>query len=335
MPNFLGSLLGLFVGAIIGAMLLVAASVSTLAMITWAMPFALWMVGGMAFNQIMFLAALLSFVFYLIGYIIATAAISSSLTPPPGAPLADINGELFARGFLIGLTAMLDFVLLNLLLPLCLVGAAQGLFCTALSAALVALPPWFWPFLPVTVMLIDWLSAFPACSRNSYFQVLVGWISWIAPMSYIATSVGFVLFLINLPFSLFSFGFGAFRIDFITGTIESTGGLVAAVSRATTGYPGAATAVGAFSLGKFNFVIPATAGPSAGLASQSAFTGPTICAHEIGHGLNTSCMGGVVLWINAVDENVPPFSNGALAYGELLAESHSNRPGRNAVRIWS
>jgi hypothetical protein len=152
-------------------------------------------------------------------------------------------------------------------------------------------------------------------------------------MSYLATGVGFFLFLLNLPFAVIQFGPGAIRIDFITGTIESTGGLVPAVSR-LLGYPGAAATIGGFSLGKFNFLIQATAGPSTGLASQGAFTGATVSAHEIGHSLNTSAMGGVVLWINAIDENVPPFSAGALAYGELLAESHSLRPGRNAVRIW-
>jgi len=130
------------------------------------------------------------------------------------------------------------------------------------------------------------------------------------------------------------FGIGAFRIDFRTGVIETTGGIQAIVANAF-GYPGAPALNGAFSLGNFNFVVPATAGPLTGLASQSAFTGPTISAHEIGHTLNTSAMGGIVLWINAVDENLPPFNNGALAYGELLAESHSARPGRTAVRIWS
>jgi hypothetical protein len=223
--------------------------------------------------------------------------------------------------------------LLSLLLPLCLVWSNSGLFCTAVSAAFLALPVWFSPLLPLAVLLVHWLCAFPVLSRNPFFQVIVGWIAWISPMSYLATGVGFVLFLVNLPFAVVAFGMAAVRIDFRTATIETTGGIQATVARAF-GYPGAATLVGAYSLGNFNFVVHATAGPSAGLASQSAFIGPTISAHEVGHTLNTSAMGGVVLWINAIDENIPPFSNGALAYGELLAESHSLRPGANAVRIW-
>jgi hypothetical protein len=34
-------------------------------------------------------------------------------------------------------------------------------------------------------------------------------------------------------------------------------------------------------------------------------------------------MGGIVLWINAVDENLPPFRKLNMAYGELTAESHA------------
>jgi hypothetical protein len=49
-------------------------------------------------------------------------------------------------------------------------------------------------------------------------------------------------------------------------------------------------------------------------------------------------MGGVVLWINAIDENIAPRRIN-LAYGELTAEGHSrNMPGAPrldySIRIW-
>jgi len=334
MPSFLGSIFGVLIGLILGAMLTVAATVPPLPPVAVFLGPVQGALAGMAFGQIVSFTALLIVLWYLAAYVVATAAVGPSVTPAPGTALPDIAAELFARAFMCGLTAMLNLCLLFLLIPLCLVGQGPGLFCTAVTLVLLAVPPWFWVGVPFAVALIHFLCAFPGVSRNPFFQVIVGWVAWIAPMSYIATAVGFLLFLVNAPFALVAFGIGAFRIDFRTGVIETTGGIQATVANAT-GYPGSTALAGAFSLGNFNFVVPATTGPIAGLASQSAFTGPTISAHEIGHTLNTSAVGGVVLWINAVDENLPPFSRGALAYAELLAESHALQPGRTAVRIWS
>ena len=62
---------------------------------------------------------------------------------------------------------------------------------------------------------------------------------------------------------------------------------------------------------------------TASLGMQGGFRAPSVSSHETGHTLNTAAFGGVVLWINAVDENVPPFRRMNLAYGELGAESHT------------
>lgn len=333
MPSLIGSLVGLMIGLFLGAMLTIAAGIAALPFVAPFIPLALAIVGGATFVQTVSFAILLIILLYLFAYAFATAAVGPSITPAPGTPLPNIAGELFARAFMCGFTAALNLCLLFLLIPLCLVGGAPGLFCTALTLVLLAVPAWFWVGVPFAVALIHFLCAFTFVSRNPFWQVLVGWVGWISPMSYIATAIGFLLFVVNAPFALAAFGFAAFRLDFLTGVIETTGGIQATVSRAT-GYPGAAGLAGAYSLGNFNFVVPATAGPLTGLASQSPFTGPTLSAHEIGHSLNTSAMGGIVLWINAVDENLPPFSRGALAYGELMAESHAFQPGRTAVRIW-
>jgi hypothetical protein len=334
MPNLVGSIIGLIIGLIFGAMFDVAAGAPPIPIVISFIPIALSIVGGMGFSQILLFVGLLIILSYLLAYLVASAAIAPAITPPPGGALPNLPAELLARGFSCGLTAALNACLLFLLLPMCLSGGSPGLFCTVLSLVLLALPPWFWLFLPFAVMLVHWLSAFTVFSRNPFFQVIVGWIAWVAPMSYLATFVGFVLFLFNFPFSLFTLGLGAFRVDFRSGNVESTGGIQAFIANAF-GYPPATLPVGGYSLGNFNFLVPRAGGPVVGLAAQSPFVGPTVSAHEIGHTLNTSAMGGVILWINAIDENIPPFRKGALAYGELLAESHSDRPGASRVRMWS
>ena len=75
------------------------------------------------------------------------------------------------------------------------------------------------------------------------------------------------------------------------------------------------------------------------MCRRDAFTSPSISSHETGHTLNTAALGGVVLWINALDENVPPRRRLNLAYGELTAESHTmGLPGAQRpeffVRLW-
>jgi hypothetical protein len=336
MQTLFGTIFGIVVGLVIGAMLAAAAPLASIPLIgpllTILVPFA----SGTSVNTILMLAFLLSLFFYLFGYFWATSAL---LRPPGigGGANPDVLSELGARAFTCSLTGTLNLVLLFITLPLCALNASPGLFCTAVSVFFLAIPPWFWPLMPFAVAIIQIMAGNPFFSRNPIFQVFVGWIGWLSPLSYIATGVGFILFVINLPFSLIQFGPPAIRIDFGTGTVESTGGLVALASR-RFGYPGAATRIGGFSLGKFNFLIHATAGVSLNLASQGAFTGASVSSHEVGHSLNTSAMGGVILWINAIDENTAVFAPtppGALAYGELLAESHSSQAGRSWVRIWS
>jgi hypothetical protein len=118
-----------------------------------------------------------------------------------------------------------------------------------------------------------------------------------------------ILFIVNIPLSLIAFGIGAFRLDWTTGVIESHGG-VSGIN--LTGVPGARVA---FSLGNFTFLGPGF--------PQLSFTAASRDSHETGHTLNTAATGGVVLWINAVDEVIFP-RRFNLAYGELLAEGHAD-----------
>jgi hypothetical protein len=239
------------------------------------------------------------FVATLFAYILGAVATIVLMAPPAAAAALPADPlESFMGGFLTGLSAGVNFGLWALLVPVIglALGAVLGLICF-----LVVIPP---------------------VSRSLGFQALLGWSSWIMPYSWLATAVGLLLFVVNLPFALAAFGPGAVRLDVSTGTIETTGGLVG-----ITGF------VGGFDLGNFSYLSP---GPGGTLAIQTPFGAPGLSAHETGHTLSVPGFGGMFHWINAVDENVPPLRRLRAAYGELIAESHFPGPlPRRHVRVWS
>lgn len=292
MSNFLGWLVGVCVGIVLVFAIFVSLALPLPAVVGFlagVLAAVTAVVGTLTPTVALIMALLLLAFFYLYAYAFATASISASLplplpggTPvPAGAPVAlpDLPGELFARGLMIGLTAIFN-------------------------AALLGLVPVMGPFLAVWAFLTISLAAIILVARNRIFQGFLGWSAWLFPMSYPATAVGLVLFLFNALPALVTVGIGAFRIDWTTGVIETLGGLTG-----ITGFNGG------FSLGNFTFLTPGQV--------QRSFTAPSISSHETGHSLNTAALSGVVLWINAVDENVPPFRRLNLAYGELTAESHT------------
>ena len=222
---------------------------------------------------------------------IASTPITTPPTPLPVSPL-----EETMRGFMIGLTAGLNFGIWALL-----------------------------PFgLPIAIVLglVCFVAVFTLVSRNLFYQGVLGWLSWLMPMSYFVTPVGILFFLINLPVALGAFGFAALRFDVRTSTIETTGGL-----SGITGFRGG------FNLGNFTFlatapgVVPATV--------QTPFGAPGVSAHETGHTLSVAAFGGLYHWTGAVDENIPPFARGTFAYSELVPDSHFPGLGATHVRVWS
>jgi hypothetical protein len=307
----LGWLVGLALGGIATAMALLSFGLTLPAILT---PFA-----GLLAPLFTTISALLGFVLsllflvisYAIGYTIVTASIApllpglvglpapifpraTSFPPPPvPTPVGATPGEFFGRGLMIGITAMTNSVIL-ILIPYAGVVLAS------------------WAFTVISLAAVIFVA------RNRIFQGFLGWSSWLFPVSHIATFVGLLLFLINLPLALIMFGTAALNFDWTTGVMSQAGGL------ATT-----ATAAGGFSLGNFTFV---RAVPVAG-----AFTTPSVDSHETGHSLNTAALGGIVLWINAIDENIlPPRQD--LSYGELTAESHAQNFGTTQlaffIRLW-
>jgi hypothetical protein len=284
----LGWMVGVFFGLLLGIAAILGLAVPIPALLT-TLASTLGFLLPLGFLS----ATIIIVLIYIIAYIIGTRSIAPGLpavTFPLAAPLgtavpvtvASGTGELFARGVMLGLTATLNFIAVQLV--------------PGLGAGVAT-----WAFVVISLAIIR-----PIAISRIYHAVL-GWSAWLFPVSYLATFVGLLLFLVNLIPAFAAGGIGAFRLDFTTGVIETTGGIVG-----ITGFVG-----GGFSLGNFTFISPSpgvTAGP---------FMAPSISSHETGHSLNTAAMGGVVLWINAVDENIPPFAKMNLAYGELCAESHA------------
>lgn len=306
MPIFLGWLLGVAIGAVLATSAFVALSLPLPPLLGSLTP----LVGTSSFLMVLLLVVLT----YLAAYALATRSLTPLLPtvtlplpaplPPAGGasvPLPAAFGELIARGVTIGLTAVLN---------------AGILFLIPLNGPLLS--SWAFTILSLAVIV--------PVARSRFYHGFLGWTGWLLPISYIATAVGFLLFVVNAPIAFALGGIGAFRIDWSTGVIETSGGFVGNPS-----LTGAFT--GGFSLGNFNFLT------APGL--QDSFLARGLSAHETGHTLNTAAYGGIVLWINAVDENILPVRRN-LAYGELTAESHAQAlpvaPGAARVdffvRLW-
>ena len=244
------------------------------------------------------------FVVYFVGYLIASAAIAPllpgltgipGLTFPIGGPLAtpgDVPvtvpatpGEFFARGLMAGFNASVNLLLIMLLLPF---------------------DPFWVPIVASYAFLVISLVTIIVVARNRVYQGFLGWSGLLFPVSYLATLPGLLLFLFNTIASVIARSPGfTVTLDFTTGVVESSNGFILRLSSFS----------GGFSLGNFTFLMRTV--------PVAAFALPSTSSHETGHSLTTAAFGGVVLWINAVDENIAPFARFNLAYGELLAEGHS------------
>jgi hypothetical protein len=244
------------------------------------------------------IAALTMVIATVLAYVFGAAATVVRMRPPPaGAPLPADRLESFAGGTLTGLSSGVNAGLWSLIPFGIVVGVPLGIVC--------------------------FLAVFPPVSKSRGYQTLLGWSSWLMPFSWLATTFGLLLFVVNLPFALGSLGRRAVRLDRLTGTVETTGGILG-----ITGFVN-----GGFNLGNFSFLSP---GPGRGLDIQTSFGAPGLSAHETGHTLSVAGFGGIFHWINAVDENIPPLRRKREAYGELIAESHFPAPlPRRHLPIWS
>lgn len=196
-------------------------------------------------------------------------------------------GEFF-RGFMIGFNAGLNTAI------------AVGVFGPAIGIALG---------------VINFLAAFNTIAGNKVYQGILGWSSWLMPMSWLATAIGLVIFVINFLAALFTLNMvsgahiDSIHVHWETGTIIMKGGLI-----------GAAGGGEAFDVGNFAFINSNSPNPSDDEL------------HETGHALNVAAFGSIFHLIPGVIEQQTS-SDGEL-YSEHLAESHDPTPSHRASGTW-
>lgn len=242
-----------------------------------------------------FLGLLAIFVVTAVAYALAAVALLPVMLATPSSasgptPLPNDPTELFVRGFIIGLGASVNFALWTIF---------SGSQAVGVAFAFVTL-----------VATVPGVSAVPG------YQTVLGWASWLLPMSHIffVTPVGLLFFLLALVS-----GGAAFRFDVFTCTIETAGGGFVSFLFSIASFAG-------FNLGNFTFLAP-------GVTPTPTFLQPGISAHETGHTLSLAAFGGVYHWIGMIDQSVPPLDRSTSAYSELTAESHF--PIGRHVRVWS
>ncbi len=198
----------------------------------------------------------------------------------------------FMRGFMIGFNAGMNGVL---------AGAIFG------------------PVVGVALGVINFLAAFDDVAKSPIYQGILGWSSWLMPMSWGATGLGVVFFVANLILAgvtgnqVDSLKIDKLGIDWQTGTIVMVGGAI----RGPT----------AFDLGHFVFMNPA-------YVDGSTFdrTYDNVLAHETGHTLEAGAFGSAFLIADFIGENA--VGAGMNDYGERIAESHVAGTGRPTVPMW-
>jgi MFS family permease len=199
----------------------------------------------------------------------------------------------FMRGFMIGFNAGMNGVL---------------------AAAI------FGPVIGVAVGVINFLATFDGIAKNSVYQGILGWSSWLMPMSWGATGLGVAFYVVNLVVAGVTFQqwdaakIDKLAIDWRTGSIVMVGGLV----RGPT----------AFNMGNFVFMNPGYVDGSSPDRTYDA-----VLNHETGHTLAVAAFGTAFGIADLIGENV--VGSGAGDYGEQIAESHANRPGRPTIPMWS
>jgi len=287
MRLFIGGLIGLAIGGLLYVTLATSAGIIPIIPVTLlsAISFIGWLI-------VTFFTIIIVTTF---AYSLATIGLLGPIAATPAGGVLPISPlEQFMRGLLIGIASVLNF----------------GIWAITTRHSLLGLT------IGIVLLITGFLAVFVVFSRSPLYQGILGWSSWLRPLSWLMTVPGFLLFLINLPAAIATAGLlGAVRFDGTTSTIES--------AYALTPLP---PSVGGFDLGNFTFVLA---------GSRGRFTSPSVSTHETGHTLTVAAFGGIFGWINAIDENVPPFRRMTRAYGEMIPESHIPRLRRPNVGVWS
>jgi hypothetical protein len=176
----------------------------------------------------------------------------------------------------------------------------------------------FGPWIGIGLGVINFLATFDGIAHNSVYQGILGWSSWAMPMSWAATALGLVFYAFNLVMAGVTGNqwkaakIDKLAIDWKTGSIVMVGGLI----RTQT----------AFNLGNFVFINKAWTDNPASSGYDAVLN------HETGHTLNNAAFGLGFSVGDFIGETVT--GGGASDYGEQMAESHTNRPGRPTIPMW-
>lgn len=222
------------------------------------------------------------------------ASLAVTVIPYVAASRTDHAGVLgqFLRRFMIGVNAGMNTVLAGVVLT---------------------------PVIGVILGLVALLAAIDAMALSPKYQRVLGWASWLMPMSWGATALGAALFLVSLTAA----GATLHRwprarilrivLDPTVGALVIHGGLIHGPT--------------AFDMGNIIFVNP-------GYIDESSpdTTCDAVVAHETGHTLAVAAFGPAFGLFDLIYENL--LGAGARDYGERIAESHANRPGRPTVPMW-
>jgi hypothetical protein len=177
----------------------------------------------------------------------------------------------------------------------------------------------FGPVVGVALGVINFLATFDGIAKDSTYQGILGWASWLMPMSWGATALGLAFYAVNLVVAGVTGNqwnaakIDKLAIDWKTGSIVMVGGLI----RGPT----------AFDLGHFVFMNPNYVDGSSPDRTYNA-----VLRHETGHTLEAGAFGSAFLAADFIGENI--VGSGTSDYGEQIAESHANRSGRPTIPMW-
>jgi hypothetical protein len=248
--------------------------------------------------------------------IFTVAGISIALVAPfylVATKNRDGNGGEVFKGMMCGLNGGLNaVVLIALFMPE--PAKSLGVFFKAFGSWVQG-PGLIAVLVGAYLALLSLLAMFQTLSGWAPFQAVLAWSSWLMPMSWIVTALGFLFFVIDLLLA----GVTGNQVDVLkvrsigfhagTCSILIEGGLIHPLMGSS-----------GFDMGNFVFLNS---------------TGERLKQHETGHTLNLAVFGWVFHFIGALDENV--FGGHGDAYSERLADSHvSGNPAAPAplLNMW-
>ncbi len=177
----------------------------------------------------------------------------------------------------------------------------------------------------IVLFALGILSAFATVSQSGFYQGVIGWLSWVAPMSWPVLVLGLVLLIVSLPLGLI----GLAGVDFL-----KIGGAATAAGSVQKKIADANWSTGTFFLvgglgSNANYAKTAYNMGNVAFIHRNAQADHT--EHEAGHNLSLFVFGWLFHFLGAVDENVIGYHANAIS--ELLAESH-DPSGSGKLAMW-